>query len=130
MRPRATLALGLALGLSTISTLATAPWVVAAAASLKAGAVTPTTGTNTTSFLFSVHFQPGTETAISASASVAGGTVPLIRSGGPDTNQVWSGSSTLPVGSWTVVFHSVSSGGTNPQFVLTTPVVVTPRPCP
>lgn len=131
MRPRRTFWLGVAICLSLMLTLATTTNVAGAVAKLTGGTVTPTTGTAATVFLFSVHFVgTTTDEAISVTASVAGGSLPLTNTGTP-RNGTWTGSSTLPLGSWTVVFHSVSTLGTNPSFMVPAPVVVTaPSPTP
>jgi hypothetical protein len=89
------------------------------------GVVTPSAGTTATIFQFSVHFQSGTETASSVRASVAGTSVLLSLSSGTPANGTWTGSSSLPAGSWTVTYQSTSSGATNPTFVVPTPVTVT-----
>jgi outer membrane biosynthesis protein TonB len=114
--------------------LATPGSAAAAAAKLTGGTVTPTTGTTATAFLFSVHFVgSATDRAVTVGASVAGGTVPLTLSNGDARNGTWTGSSNLPAGSWPVMFSAISSGGTNPTFGPTVPVVVsvpTPSPTP
>jgi hypothetical protein len=132
MKVRAAYTPWLLLALAVLN-LATPANAAAAAAKLTGGVVTPTTGTTATVFQFSVHFVgTATDEAVTVSASVAGQTVGLSLSGTP-RNGTWTGSSTLPVGSWPVTFTSVSSGGTNPTFGPTAPVVVTaatPPPTP
>jgi hypothetical protein len=130
MRIRTALAPGLLLALAVVN-LATPGTAAAAAAKLTGGTVTPTTGTTATAFQFSVHFVgSATDEAVTVTASVAGATVALSLSGTP-RNGTWTGSSTLPVGSWPVTFTAISSGGTNPTLGPTATVVVTaPTPPP
>lgn len=136
MRVRAASTLLLALA---VLDLTTAGSVAGADAKLSGGTVTPATGTTATVFQFSVHFiGTSTDEAVTVSASVAGKTVPLSLSGsGTPRNGTWTGSSTLPAGSWTVTYRSTSTGLTNPSFTMPGQVVVTtptppptPRPTP
>jgi hypothetical protein len=131
MRIRAAFTPWLLLALAALN-LATPGSAAAAAAKLTGGTVTPTTGTTATAFQFSVHFiGSATDEAVTVSASVAGGTVPLSLFSGTVRNGTWTGSSTLPVGSWTVTYQSTSTGLTNPPFELPGQVVVTaPTPPP
>jgi hypothetical protein len=104
--------------------------VVAAGPSLTP-TVTPMTGTTATIFVFSTQFHPAGETVTGASVSVAGSTYQLSRSGGPEANQIWSGSHALPEGSWTAVFSGTTVSGTNPTPVSVGPIDVTaPTPTP
>jgi hypothetical protein len=113
--------------------LATPTEAAAAVAKLTGGTVTPTTGTTATVFDFSVHFVgTASDLAVTVTASVAGKTIPLTDTGTP-RNGTWTGSSTLPVGSWTVKYRSTSTMGTDPTFTVPGQVVVaapTPRPSP
>lgn len=131
MRVRAVQTPWLLLALAVLN-LAMAGGVAAAEAKLTGGTVTPTTGTTATAFQFSVHFVgTGTDTAVSVSASVAGRTLPLSLSSGTPRNGTWTASSTLPAGSWTVTYRSMSTGLTNPSFPVPGQVVVTaPTPAP
>jgi hypothetical protein len=119
----------LALGAMTMVTPAV---VAAAAAKLTGGTVTPTTGTTSTVFHYSVHFVGSTtEQAISVRASVAGSLISLTLTTGRAENGTWTGSSTLPVGSWTVAYQATSTSGTVPPFTVPGQVVVTaPTPTP
>jgi hypothetical protein len=138
MKVRAAQTPWLLLALAVLN-LAMAGGVAAAEAKLTGGTVTPTTGTTATAFQFSVHFVgTATDTAVSVSASVAGRTVLLSLTGSPRIG-TWTGSSTLPAGSWTVTYHSTTTGSTNPSFPVPGQVVVTaptaaptasPRPTP
>lgn len=129
MRLRAAIMLMLAL---TVLDLTTAGSAAAAGAKLTGGAVTPKTGTTATIFQFAVHFVgTSTDQAVAVSASVAGRAVPLFLSSGTERNGTWTGSSTLPAGSWTVTYQSTTTGLTNPSFVVPGQVVVTtPTPPP
>jgi hypothetical protein len=129
MRFRAASTLCLALA---VLNLATAGSAAAAAAKLTGGTIAPMTGTTVTTFQFSVHFVGSTtDEAVAVSASVAGFTVPLSLSSGSVRNGTWSGTSTLPAGSWTVTYQSTSTGLTNPSFTVSGQVVVTaPTPPP
>jgi hypothetical protein len=115
--------------------LATPAGVAAVGAKLTGGTVSPTAGTTATVFQFSVHFVgTASDQAITVTASVAGKSIPLALTGTP-RNGTWSGLSTLPAGSWTVIYHSTSTGGTDPPFTVPGQVVVTaptptPRPSP
>jgi hypothetical protein len=122
--------LGPLLGLLAAISLATVT-NAAAPTSLKNGIVTPTSGTTATVFQFSVQFQSGTTTASSVTASVAGRTVPLSGGGVSAGHETWTGSSTLPAGSWTITYSAVSASGANPSPITAGPVVVTsPTPPP
>ena len=105
---------------------------VAAADPKFAGAtVAPMAGTTATLFQFSVQFQPGTETTSTVSVTIAGTSFPLSRTGGPEANQIWTRSRTLPVGSWTATFSGTTVSGVNPAPVAVSPIVVTaPSPSP
>jgi hypothetical protein len=101
------------------------------AAKLNGPTVTPVTGTTSTLFVFSVHFiGSASDEAVSVSVSVAGSSMALVLSGGTPQNGTWTGSRTLPAGSWPVEFTSISSGGTNPPIAGPTVVVTAPTPTP
>lgn len=106
--------------------------VAAPVAKLTGGVVSPTTGTTTTIFQFSVHFVgSATDEAITVSATVAGSTKPLsLTTGSDERNGTWTGSSTLPAGSWNVTYQSTSTGGTNPTFAPIAVVVTAPTAAP
>jgi hypothetical protein len=119
----------LLLGTATLA----APSIVAAAArpKLQGATVTPMTGTTATAFKFTVQFQPAGETASTVIVAVAGISVPLAHTSGPLSNQIWTGSSSLPVGSWTATFSGTTVSGTNPDPVSVFPILVTaPTPTP
>ena len=141
MRRRAatiTLAASIALGLTLILATASA---AAGPTRLNQGTVSPTAGTTTTVFAYSVHYLGNTttgETAISVTAVASDGSTTRttslsLNAGGTALNGTWSGSSTLPPGSWTVTFKSITSLGTNPPLTYATPIMVnapTPVPTP
>jgi len=130
MRVRATFTLCLLLAVLAAN-LATAERAAAADAKLTGGVVTPTQGTTATVFQFSVHFVgSATDEAITVSVSVAGGSYALALAGTP-RNGTWTRSMTLPAGSWSVNYHSTTTLGTNPSFLVSGQVVVTaPTPPP
>ena len=137
MRRRAatiSLAASVALGLTLI--LADAS-VAAGPTRLNQGTVSPTTGTTTTVFAYSVHYVGNTtlgETAISVTAEASDGsttrTTSLSRISGSTLDGIWTGSTTLPAGSWTVTFHAVGSLGTTPSSTAVSVVVAGPTPTP
>jgi len=132
MRVRATFSVWCLLAVVAVN-LATLERAAAATAKLTGGTVTPTTGTTATLFQFSVHVVgTATDEAITVSASVAGGSIPLSLSGsGTARNGTWTGASTLPAGSWTVTYQSTSTGGTDPPFTVPGQILVTaPTPAP
>ena len=131
MRVRATFWLWLLLAAVALN-LATVERAAAVVAKLTGGTVTPTMGTTATLFQFSVHFVgTATDEAIAVSVSVAGGSYALAKVSGTPRNGTWTRSMTLPAGSWTVTYHSTSTGGTNPSFPVQGQVVVTaPTPPP
>ena len=100
-------------------------------AKLTGPTVTPVTGTTSTVFLFSVHFVgSASDQAVSVSVSVAGSSLALVLGGGTLQNGTWTGSRTLPAGSWPATFNSVSTRGTNPSVLGPTVVVAAPTPTP
>ena len=130
MKVRTSLPLGTIIGVLAVLILAASTWA-AAPTQLRNGTVTPLSGTTATIFQFSVRFQSGTTTGNTVTASVAGASHALVWTGGTDGNEIWTGSSTLPAGSWTVTFSAVSSSGPSPDPISFGPVVVTaPTPAP
>ncbi|MGH2445949.1 MAG: hypothetical protein ACRDGD_07915 [Candidatus Limnocylindria bacterium] len=126
----------LAVALAAMFTVLT-PGPMRAAIVLSAGIVTPTSGTTSTVFVFSVHFfsdSPG-QPPISVSAQVAGGVVALEFVGsGSDTNGIYSGSATLPDGDWPVTFVADAPGNGPPPLdgptIHVTEQIGTPTPPP
>lgn len=117
--------------LSVLSVLLFAGSAAAAAAKLTGGMVTPASGTTATLFQFSVHFVGSTtDEAITVSVSVAGSSRPLSLTSGSLRNGTWTGSATLPAGTWNATFQSTSTAGTNPSFGPISVVVTSPTPAP
>jgi hypothetical protein len=129
MRRRAGVSLGA--GLLAVLVMATST-AGAGPTRLRQGTVTPAAGTTTTSFAFSVDFVGSpTDQATSVIVSAAGGSVPLSLTSGTPDNGTWTGSSTLPAGSWTVTYQATRSGGADLALAVPTQVVVTaPTPPP
>jgi hypothetical protein len=113
-----------------------APGLAAGPTRLNQGTVTPTMGDTSTVFAYSVHYVGDTtgETAISVRVEASNGsttrTTPLSLTAGAPLNGTWTGSSTLPAGSWTITFKAISSLGVNPQLIYATAIVVTAPPPP
>lgn len=108
-------------GLSVLATMAAlfgAPSAVLGAPpnTLEAALVTPAVGTTATPFVFTVtYLSLGGNTATSVTASVAGRTVSLSRVAGTPISGTWTGTSTLPAGTWTVTFNAVTTKGPRPS---------------
>lgn len=130
----------LALGAMAIALAVPPP---AAANALTDAEVMPRTGTPATSITFRVDYvagppQPrGAEEVWAEVVRTSDGaivTVPLaLEGGGSPTNGTWSGSSTLPVGSWQVTFRVEAEQGVAVPDVDGGPVEITdeaPRPAP
>jgi hypothetical protein len=130
--PRARDALrGVAAALLALS-FATAPMPVWAASVLSDGSVSPTSGTTTTAFTFSVHYTSTDppRPAQSVWAEVGSATVTLIKASGTALDGTWQGMSTLSAGTWQVTFHATTAGD-QPQPLLGPIVTVTaPPPTP
>jgi hypothetical protein len=116
---------------------ASAPTPALAASVLSDAVVTPTNGTTTTVFTFSVHYSSTgspSEPAQSVSAQVGSVTVTLARVSGSANNGTWQGTSTLPAGTWDVVFLAVSASPPapllGPKVTVTGPPTPTPSPAP
>ena len=112
------------------------PPPAAAANELTNGNVAPSSGTTATTFTFSVDYvstPPQPRDAISVRAEFSGPTtlapLALTLSGGP-RDGTWSGSRTLPAGTWTVEFHAVLESGPPPTPESGGTVVVTQAPTP
>jgi hypothetical protein len=128
--PRAREALrGVAAALLALS-LATAPMPVRAASVLSDGSVSPSSGTTTTAFTFSVHYTSTDppRPAQSVWAEVGSATVTLIKASGTALDGTWLGTSTLPAGTWQVTFHATTNG--DPAQPLLGPIVTVTAPPP
>lgn len=121
-----------ALGLLVLAaTLAAAPIAAAAPPNrLQAPSASPTSGTTATDFTFSVRYRSGDGSpASSVTAAVAGLTLYLTLASGTATDGVYTGSSTLPAGTWMVTFEAITPSGDNPT-ATAGPVQVTVPPTP
>jgi hypothetical protein len=123
---------------STTAALAIAALVLTFAPARAAGAngltnasVTPSSGTTTTVFVFSVHYKHTTEDASSVTAELtrSGGSVTfnLQRTSGTPRNGTWTANRTLAAATWTVTFKAVAVDGT-PYSASGGVVTVTPAP--
>jgi hypothetical protein len=142
-RLRVTRAAAIAVGLSLA---ALTPWLVVPAlaiacpdnGSLTNASVSPGSGTTATSFTFRVTYQDNAgEPPQRVWARFAGGPdiVDLSGSGNLTTGVVYSGSSTLPAGNWTIRLRALPAGVTqwcqlNVTVSVTTPPTPTPTPIP
>ena len=94
--------------------------------------VSQISGTTATSFDFSVAYnssQP-VRNALSVWAEVGSVTVPLTLASGNTHAGTWTGSSTLPVGSWQVTFHATIAADPQPEPFIGPVVTVTQAPTP
>ena len=110
------------------------PTVVRAANNLHDGAVSPGSGTTTTTFVFSVIHSsaPQEHTPESVTLSVANLSLPMLLVGGePKTGLRYQTSTELPAGTWTATFTAaVPDGGDPAPETLAQPIVVSPAPTP
>src|SRR5688572_10948089 len=134
VRPRAILAAPL---LVLVLLLASAPAPALAASVLSDASVTPTSGTTSTVFTFGVHYSSTgspAQPAQSVSAQVGSVTVTLVRVSGSAHDGTWQGTSTLPAGTWDVIFSAVSASPPapllGPQVTVAGPPTPTPTPTP
>lgn len=97
--------------LAIVAALLGAPSSLSAAVNeLSSPQVSPGTGSVTTVFTFRVRYD-GRFSAATVSVTVAGLTVPMALESGSLTAGWWSGSSALPVGSWSTSFRATSVRG-------------------
>lgn len=92
--------------------------------------VTPPAGTTATTFGFSVQYVSAAgNQATGVTATVAGRTLVLQLTAGTATAGTWTGSATLPAGSWPVMFRAAAAKG--PEATVAGPTVsVLPPPTP
>jgi hypothetical protein len=126
MKRLAVAALALAAVLAGTST------ALAAANKLTNPAVSPTSGSTTDTFAFSVDYTGGAPTSVWA---VAGSlTVTLSLCSGTKLAGTWCKSRTLPAGTWPFIFHATAAGHpanvTASVTVTVTVIGPTPRPTP
>lgn len=81
---------------------------------LSAAQASPATGSTSTTFTFRVTYD-GRFPATSVTATVAGRTLAMRLIGGSAENGTWSVSTTLPMGSWQVVFSATVERGAGPS---------------
>ena len=120
---------GLAAALLALS-LANVAVPVRAASVLSDGSVSPTSGTTTTAFTFSVHYTSTDppRPAQGVWATVGSATVSLTKVSGTALDGTFQGTSTLPAGTWRVTFHAESAG--EPPQPLLGPIVTVTAPPP
>lgn len=87
---------------------------LAAANSLSAAAVSPTSGGPGTVVTLAVTYT-GSHPATSVRAMVGAITVPLVRTSGTENEGRWSGATTPPVGTWRVTFTARTDQGNAPS---------------
>lgn len=101
---------------------------------LSAAAVSPTSGSTSTLFVFSVRYvSSGGNPARAVSVSVAGRTLAMSRISGTSTNGSFRATTTLPAGSWPTTFAAQPAQGPEPILAGPTLAVasaVTPAPSP
>ena len=127
------LELAAALVLAFALALALTPTPARAAGALSDGSVTPTSGTTTTAFTFTVSYLSAdspTRPAQSVWADVGGMTVPLVKVSGAAHDGTWQGTSTLPAGTWQVTFFATTSADPQPEPLAGPIVTVTQAPTP
>ena len=102
---------------------------VAAANELRNGSVTPPLGTTQTSFAFSVDYvtTSAQQAASSVTAIVGPASIGLALTAGTTTDGTWTGSSTLPAGTWQVTFVAEIQGS-DPTLIGPTVIVIGPAP--
>jgi hypothetical protein len=134
LRPHPAGAAALLLGLIVLSAMD--PTGVRGANVLSNGTVTPTSGTASTPFTFSVDFlsQSG-QKATRVWADVAGQPITLLLTSGTSEDGTFEGIATLPAGSWPVTFMANSQGQDpadlpGPTLVVTAPPTPQPTPTP
>lgn len=101
---------------------------------LSAAAVSPTSGSTSTLFVFSVRYvSSGGNPARGVSVSVAGRTLAMSRVSGTSTNGTFRASATLPAGRWGTTFTAQPAQGPQPSLAgptLAAAAPATPAPTP
>lgn len=116
---------------AAIAVLVTPAQMLAAGNVLSNGSVTPTSGTVATTFAFAVDYASGQGFAATAVwAEVAGTTVTLALVSGSADDGTFSGSSSLPAGSWPVTFRADAVQGSDPTLAGPTLTVIDPNATP
>lgn len=127
-RPRVACA-ALLVALAAAVTVPRASLHAAAPNRLSSPSVSPTSGTTSTTFGFSVHYL-GDYPATSVTAVVGSRTIALSLASGTATDGTYTGSSTLPAGTWAVTFTAVATKRNSPSISGGTVTVVAPTPSP
>jgi hypothetical protein len=122
MRPGA-VALGTLLLLAAL--LGAPPRASAAANQLLDPAVGPTSGSVVTPFTFRVRYE-GSFPALGVTTSVAGLTLPMLRTAGTASAGTWTVATALPSGTWRPTFTAVVAQGNQPTLVGPAVVVAAP----
>jgi hypothetical protein len=100
--------------LAVLAALLGAPTIASAAINtLHSPLLSPSSGTPTTMFLLRVSYS-GSFPAMSVDAVVAGATLPMMRMSGTAESGAWQASTTLPAGTWPIVFTATTSRGNSP----------------
>ena len=117
--------------LVSITALMAPSHMLAVGNTLSNGSVDPTTGTIATVFAFQVDYtSPQGFDAASLWADVAGTTVGLVLVSGVADDGTFSGSSSLPAGSWPVTFRADAIQGSDPTLAGPTLTVIDPNATP
>jgi hypothetical protein len=128
VRPRLARAGVLGVGIALVSLLV--PPDARAVNTLSNGVVSPSSGSTLTTFVFTVdYFSNNGQEATSVRALVGDEVVALSLVDGDANDGTFSGSSTLPAGSWPVTFEAFSQGQ-DPTLAGPTVVVIGPTPQP
>ena len=116
-RPRTARSLWILGAVLLASAMAFAPAPARAASVLSNRHVSPGSGTTATVFTFSVDYNSSNpvRNATAVWAEFGGTTVPLALASGNTHAGTWTGTSTLPVGSFTVTFHASISASPQPD---------------
>jgi hypothetical protein len=100
--------------IAVLATFVAAPSAsLAASNTLSAATITPTSGPVGTVVTLAVTYD-GSHPASAVTATVAGISLPLARVSGTTSSGRWSGTVTLPAGSWPVTFRAVTARGKAP----------------
>jgi hypothetical protein len=91
--------------------------------------VSPTSGGTSTVFSFGVHYV-GAHPATSVTAVAGTRTIALSLTSGTADDGTYTGSSTLPAGTWSITFNAVASKGNSPSLTGPTVTVAGPSPKP
>ena len=119
--------------LAVLAALMMAPSSVSAAKpnELTAASVQPTSGSTATTFVLSVRYRSGAGNPASAvTATVAGQTLIMGINSGTSVDGIWTATTQLPVGSWTVTYSAEVAKGPTPTVGGGTVTVTANQPSP